>query len=152
MYKNLDKVFRKYSVSPKWRYVACEENNCCSKTSVIKFYWIIVILPEISGKNNNNWSKLHAYINIIGYYNPSARILDLVFHTTYVVCVNDMHKWRGLQLNVDLERQCFDKLFHGNFIYSQSFYNKSAEKTSPKQYFYYFVLMSGLWLEHWLCV
>ena len=33
----------------------------------------------------------------IGYYNPSVRIIDLVSHTTYVVCVNFIHKWRDLQ-------------------------------------------------------
>ena len=25
---------------------------------------------------------------IIGHYNPSVRIIDLVSHTTYIVCVN----------------------------------------------------------------
>ena len=29
---------------------------------------------------------IHTYI--IGLYNPSVRIIDLVSHTTYVVCVN----------------------------------------------------------------
>ena len=32
-------------------------------------------------------------------------------------------------------------------IYSQSFCQKSAERKSPKKYFLYFVLMSGLALE-----
>ena len=31
------------------------------------------------------------------YYNPSVRIIDLVSHTTYIVCVNFIHKWRDLQ-------------------------------------------------------
>ena len=30
--------------------------------------------------------KLHTYI--IGHYNPSVRIIDLVAYSTYVVCVN----------------------------------------------------------------
>ena len=30
----------------------------------------------------------NTYMYIIGHYNPSARIIDLVSHTTYVVCVN----------------------------------------------------------------
>ena len=47
----------------------------------------------------------HSYI--IGYYNPSVRIIDLVSHTTYVVCVNFIHKWRDLQFKVDSERQIF---------------------------------------------
>ena len=28
------------------------------------------------------------YAYIIGHYNPSFRIIDLVSHATYVVCVN----------------------------------------------------------------
>ena len=44
---------------------------------------------------------------IIGHCNPSVRILDLVSHTTYVVCVNFIHKWRDLLFKVDSERQIF---------------------------------------------
>ena len=82
---------------------------------------------------------IHTYI--IGHYNPSVRIIDLVSHTTYVVCVV---LWRDLQFKVDSERQIFWEIFHGNFNYSQSFCQKSAERKSPKKYFLYFVLMSGL--------
>ena len=92
---------------------------------------------------------LHTYI--ISHYNPSVRIIDLVSHTTYVVCVNFIHKWRDLQFEVDSEWQIWET-FHGNFIYSQSFCQKSAERKSPKKYFSYFVLMSGLGLEPWLFV
>ena len=92
------------------------------------------------------------YTYIIGHYNPSVRIIDLVSHTTYVVCVNFIHKWRDLQLKVDSERQIFWETFHGNFIYSQSFCQKSAERKSPKKYFSHFILMSGLGLEPWLFV
>ena len=54
--------------------------------------------------------NIHTYI--IGYYNPSVRIIDLVSHTTYVVCVNFVHTWRDLQFKVDSERQIFfEKLF-----------------------------------------
>ena len=57
-----------------------------------------------------NFTYIHTYI--IGHYNPSVRIIDLVSHTTYVVCVNFIHKWRDLQFKVDSERQrFFEKLF-----------------------------------------
>ena len=57
---------------------------------------------------------IHTYI--IGHHNPSVRIIDLVSHTTYVVCVNFIHKWRNLQFKVDSERQVFFwETFHGNF-------------------------------------
>ena len=45
---------------------------------------------------------LHTYI--IVHYNPSVRIIDPVFHTTYVKCVIYIHKWRDLQFKVDSER------------------------------------------------
>ena len=93
---------------------------------------------------------IHTYI--IGHYNPSVWITDLVSHTTYVVCVNFIHKWRDLQFKVDSEWQSFWETFHGNFIYSQNFCQKSAERKSPKKYFSYFILMSGLGLEPWLFV
>ena len=86
------------------------------------------------------------------FYNPSARIIDLVSHTTYIVCVNFIHKWRNLQFKVDSERQIFGETFHRIFIYSKSFWKKSAERKSPKKYFLHFVLMSGLGLEPWLYV
>ena len=48
---------------------------------------------------------MHIYIN--GRYNPSVKIIDLVCHTTYVVFVNFIYKWRNLQFKVDSERQIF---------------------------------------------
>ena len=43
----------------------------------------------------------HSFLTcLIGHYNPSARIIDLVSYNTYVVCVNSIHKWRDLQFNV----------------------------------------------------
>ena len=48
---------------------------------------IITLHNFISGQNvNYNDAKVHTYI--IGHYNPSVRIIDLVSHTTYVVCLN----------------------------------------------------------------
>ena len=52
---------------------------------------------------------------IIGHYNPSVRMIDLVSHTTYVVCVNFIHKWRQLQFKVDSERQIFLRNFSWQF-------------------------------------
>ena len=78
---------------------------------------------------------IHTYIYIIGHYNSSIRIIDLVSHTTYVVCINFIHKLRDLQFKVDSERQIFWETFNGNFIYSQSFCQKSVEKKLPKKYF-----------------
>ena len=48
---------------------------------------------------------IHTYI--IGHYNPSVSIIELVSHTTYVVCANFIHKWWDLQFKVDSEGQMF---------------------------------------------
>ena len=41
----------------------------------------------------------------VGHCNSSVRIINLVSHTNYVVCVNFIHKWWDLQFKVDCERQ-----------------------------------------------
>ena len=53
---------------------------------------------------------------------------NLAAHTTYVAFVNFIHEWRGLQFNVDTERQIFEKIFMLIFIFSQSICQKSAER------------------------
>ena len=68
--------------------------------------------------------KPHTYI--IGHYNPSVKIIDLVF-PLLMLCVNFIHKWQDLQFKVYSEQQIFWETFHGNFIYSQSFCQKSAD-------------------------
>ena len=78
---------------------------------------------------------------------PFSQDYVLASHTTYVMCVNFIHKRRDLQFKVDSERQIFEKLFHVNFINPQSFCQKSAERKSPKKYFHIFVLMSDLGFE-----
>ena len=60
------------------------------------------------------------YTYIIGHYNPSVRIIHLVSHSTYVVCVNFIHKWRDLQFKVNSERQNFWETFDGNFIFARN--------------------------------
>ena len=68
---------------------------------------------------NSLWPDIHtsgcySVSYIIGHYKPSVRIIDLVSNTTYVVCVNFIHKWRDIQLKVDSERQISRETFHGN--------------------------------------
>ena len=75
---------------------------------------------------------IHTYI--IGHYNPSVMITDLVSHTTYVVCVNFIHEWRDLQFKVNSERQLSTATF---FIYSQSFCQISAERGNRRRNNFY---------------
>ena len=57
---------------------------------------------------------IHTYI--IGHYNPLVRIIDLVSHITYVVCVNLIHEWQDLQFKVDSERQISLRNFSWQFF------------------------------------
>ena len=50
-----------------------------------------LILPELL-----YGIKVFIHIYIIGHYNPLVRLIDPVSHTTYVVCVNCINKWRDL--------------------------------------------------------
>ena len=95
--------------------------------------------------------KLHTHIHNSSLQ-PFSQDYGLAFHTTYVECANSIQQWRELQFNVDFKRQILEKLFHGRFIYSQSFCQKSAERKLPnKIFFFYFFcnlyLTRGLGLE-----
>ena len=79
---------------------------------------------------------IHTFI--IGHYNPSVRIKAQLL-TPLMQCVNFIRKRRELQFNVDSERQISEKVFHGRFISSQNFCQKSAERKSTKKYFSYFI-------------
>ena len=61
-------------------------------------------------------SQVYIHTNLIGYYNSSVRIIGVVSHTTYVVCVNFIFEWRDIQFKVDSELQIFGETFHGNFF------------------------------------
>ena len=65
-------------------------------------------------------SSLHTYIHNWPLQSFSQDY-GLASHTTHAVNVNFIRERRELQFNVDSERQIFENLFHGNFIYSQSF-------------------------------
>ena len=47
---------------------------------------------------------------------PFSQDYGIASHTTYVVCVNFIHKWWDLQFTVDSERQIFEKHFHGMYV------------------------------------
>ena len=57
-------------------------------------------------------STIHTYI--IGHYNSSAGIISLVSHTTYVVCVSFIYKWRDLQFKAN--NRVFEKLLMAFFF------------------------------------
>ena len=60
----------------------------------VEVYWLAKTWDlNLSIQRRSRSKVIHTYI--IGHYNPSVRIIDLVSHITYVVCVNFIHKWRG---------------------------------------------------------
>ena len=61
---------------------------------------------------------IHLYI--IGHCNSSVRVINPVSHSTYVVCVNFIYKWRDLLFKVVSEQEIFEKLFYFRFNYSLS--------------------------------
>ena len=61
------------------------------------------------------------------HYNPSVRIIALVSHITYVVCVNFIHKWRNLQFKVDPERQIFLRKISWQFLFTPAEWKKAKK-------------------------
>ena len=78
------------------------------------------------------WYLIHTYI--IGHYNPLARIVDLVFHTNYVVCVNFIHKWRDLQFKVYLKTEL---ILHTQHNWSLQIFSQDYNLTSHTTYVVY---------------
>ena len=60
----------------------------------------------------SNWSwtlqEVHTYI--IDDYSPSIRIIDLVSHTSYVVCPDFIYKWR-VRTTDFFKKLCMEILF-----------------------------------------
>ena len=87
-------------------------NNIFENSKQILPYFFVDFLDENKKRKEKKTIRvaetyIHTYI--IGHYNPSARIIDLVSHTTYVVCVHFIHKWRDL--NSTPNDRFFEKLF-----------------------------------------
>ena len=90
-------------------------------------------------------SNANTYIHIHNWpLQPFSQDYSLASHTMHVVCVYFIREWRDQQFNVDFALQIFEKLFHGGFIYFQSFCQKSAERKSPKKFFLF--IFHFLWL------
>ena len=139
-------------------YVVLDAVLFCFLFSVLSFIWSVIYLmkdlPFSKMREDANVVSLRVHTNIIDHYNSSIRIIDLVSHTNYVVCVLILYISCGTySFKVDSERQIFLRNFSWQFYFhTQSFSQKSAERKQPKKCFSYVVLMSGLELEPWLYV
>ena len=72
----------------------------------------------------HHWAQ-HVRANIIGHYNPSVRISE----------------WRDQQPKIDFERQILKNFSWEFLIYSQSFWQKSAERGAEEILYLYFALV-----------
>ena len=77
---------------------------------------------------------------------------DLVSHPTYVVCVNFITVQGTYSLNSFPNDKFLRNLSWQFYLLSQFLPDICWERKSPKKYFLYFILMSGLGLEPWLFV
>ena len=106
---------------------------------------IVILIKKNSSKNKDkylrwyrtfgkNTKHLNTYIHtyIIGDYNHSVRIIDLVSNTTYVVYVNFIHKWRELQ-------------FHGNFYLFSEFLPEIGWEEGNRRRNTFFVFCFDVW-------
>ena len=83
--------------------------------------------------------NLHTYV--IGHYNLSVRIIDLVSHTNYIVCVNFIHECRGLQFKIHFQRQIFEKASQADFnLLSRVSVRNLLKDSCRRNNFLYFVL------------
>ena len=69
----------------------------------------------ISRRRGYEHSSSRTFITLFTYKHnwsiqPLSQNYYLVYHTTYVECLNFMQEWRYLQFNVDSERQIFETL------------------------------------------
>lgn len=78
-----------------------------------QYFGEILTLETSLLKTMLNWSSINSCITntpIIGHYNSSVRIMTWLLKPLMLCILIFIHKWRGVQFNVDTERRCFDKL------------------------------------------
>ena len=98
-------------MSDTYSAMICSSLVLCLKTLPCDLNFAIEVnffFDHIFINEHNTYCNVHdmerVITYIIGHYNSSVRIIDLVSHTTYDLGVNFIHKWRDLHFKVDLER------------------------------------------------
>ena len=87
-----------------WCKMQYGQLKCVEKMRLMDFIQVIILFDLLQTiLSQSIGSTFHTYIT--GHYNPLVRIIDLVSHTTYVVCDNFIHKY--LDLHLGFERQVF---------------------------------------------
>ena len=115
--------------------------------------WVLPFDLELNSETKNESLQISQYllstdIHTIWSLQPFSQDYELASHTTYVVCINFIHKWRDLQFKSRLRKTDFWEAFHGSCIYSQSFCRKTAAgKEVVEEIFSYFCfdVWPGVW-------
>ena len=129
-----------------------------SVCAMVKEYRIVLILFCL------NW--IHKFFNVSQLLRLiHTKVQSLNIHTLLVITILESRLWtryliplmlcvlilyisgRTNSLKLAPNDRFLKKLFFLILIFSQSFCQKSAERKSPKKYFLYFVLISGLGFE-----
>ena len=94
---------------------------------------------------NYSCAYVHECPNVIGHYKPAVRIIDLVSHTTYVVCVNFLYISGGTySLKSTPYDRFFEKLFMAIFIWLSEFLPKICRRNIFRISFWCLVWDSNL--------
>ena len=152
-------MFVQYS-TPKIHKIVAESQHQLTKnwifhTVYVEFCKKILVLRLQSSIGlciKAEWLPLRLrfiYTYIIGDFNPSVRIIKLVSHTTYVVCVNFLYisGW-DLQFKVNSKRQICWETFHGSFIYYSEFLPEICWEDIAEEILFY-VFCFDVWPEAW---
>ena len=99
------------------------------------------------------YTQIHIYIYINIYSSIHNRPLlffsqdyGLTSHTTHLACINFIREWWDLQINVDSERQIFEKLFFGRFYLPSKFLSEICwDKIAEEIFFFYFSFRCLTW-------
>ena len=117
---NLSHLVHRKPAPIHWKVDAPKTSHCLVWILVQRHNWAIFLIGPCWRNFCVSWqtATLHTYIDIIGHYNPLVRIIGLVSHITYLVCVNFISKWRDIQFKVDCERQIFLGNFPWQFLFN----------------------------------
>ena len=109
-----------------------------------KFKWIKKLLFLVWRINDIKRPDIIALLMIFDYYYCSKMYYRVSFNITRGrkhACSSDL----TYSLTSTPNDRFFEKLFHGRFIYSQSYCQKSAERKSPKKYCFFFIFRFDAW-------
>ena len=124
---------------------------------LVVIYLVCLAKPQWRIIDNNVYSaavrNIHIYMHNWALQ-PFSQDYGPTSHTTPVVCLNFIRKWRDLQFNVDSERQIFWETFSWQVYLLSAFLPDICWKEIAKEIFFfsYFVLMSDLGYESRLYV